>query len=192
MVNKYEDLTLPPPEQFEDGYKPIPKPRTDIPRQTRRPPKPKRPPPSPIKEHEELSSKIKELSRVLKGHAVSYTIKLQDTLNQLNHFTKTKEVVESHLKDLLKTMQRFKFIETLEVTFEKKGIDSKTRERVSICITAFFNSRAKTITKADDTELELSMSRQEILDTIEGWLSEGSGWTTDRVESNYINVTTYI
>ena len=26
-----EDLILPPPEQFQDGYKPIPKPRTDRP-----------------------------------------------------------------------------------------------------------------------------------------------------------------
>ena len=28
-----EDLILPPPEQFQDGYKPIPKPRTDRPLQ---------------------------------------------------------------------------------------------------------------------------------------------------------------
>ena len=26
---EYEDIILPPPEQFRDGYKPIPKPRTD-------------------------------------------------------------------------------------------------------------------------------------------------------------------
>ena len=38
-----EDLILPPPEQFQDGQKPIPKPRTDRPlkiRNARRPPKP--------------------------------------------------------------------------------------------------------------------------------------------------------
>ena len=89
-VNK--DLILPPP----DGYKPIPKPRTDRPLQI---------------------PKIKELNRALKGHAKSYEIELQDNLNPLNHFTKTKALVESHLENLLKDMKGFKFIEMLEVTF---------------------------------------------------------------------------
>ena len=84
-VNK--DLILPPP----DGYKPIPKPRTDRPLQI---------------------PKIKELNRALKGHAKSYDIELQDNLNPLNHFIKTKALVESHLEDLLKDMKGFKFIET--------------------------------------------------------------------------------
>ena len=109
----------------KDGYKPIPKPRTDRPLQI---------------------PKIKELNRALKGHVKSYEIELQDNLNPLNHFTKT----ESHLEDLLKTMKGFKFIETLEVMFEKDTIDSKTGKRVRIYKTAFFNGKAKTITKVDD------------------------------------------
>ena len=70
--------------------------------------------------------KIKELNKALKGHAKSYEIELQDNLYQLNHFTKTRPLTESHLKDLLKAMKGFKFTETLEVTFEKDTIDSKT------------------------------------------------------------------
>ena len=139
-------------------YKPIPKPRTD------RPPKP-----IPQVEDHIINvpvPKIKELNRALKGHAKSYGIELQDNLNPLNHFTKTKELVESHLESLLKDKKGFKFIETLEVTFEKDSIDSKTGKRVSIYKTAFFNGKAKTITKADDIEHELNMSRQEILNVI--------------------------
>ena len=105
MVNEYKDIIQPP-----DGYKPIPKPRTDR-QNARRLPKPQRLPPPPPKR--ESSSKIKELSRALKGHAKSYEVEIQDNLNLLNHFTKTKEVVESHLKDLLKTTKGYKFIETL-------------------------------------------------------------------------------
>ena len=82
----------------EDGYKPIPKPRTDRPLQI---------------------PKVKELNEALKGHAKSYKIELQDNLNPLNHFTKTRSQTESHLEDLLKTMKGFKFIETLEVTSER-------------------------------------------------------------------------
>ena len=88
-------------------------------------------------------------------------------------------------------MKGFKFIEMLEVTFEKETIDSKTRECVSIYKTAFFNSKTKTITKANHTELELSMSRQEILNMIDGWTLEGPGWVIDRIDSHYINITTY-
>ena len=161
-----EDLVLPPP----DEHKPIPKPRTDRPLQI---------------------SKIKELNRALKGHAKSYEIELQDNLNPLNHFTKTRPLTESHLEDLLKTMKGFKFIETLEVTFVKDTINSKTGKRVSIYKTAFFNGKAKTITKVDDIEPELNMSRQEILDVIDKWVSEGSGWVIDRIDSHYINVTLY-
>ena len=70
--------------------------------------------------------KIEKLDQALKGHTASYMIEIQDNLDPMNHFTKTKEVVESHLKDLLKTMKGFKFIKTLEVTFEKNTFDSKT------------------------------------------------------------------
>ena len=135
--------------------------------------------------------KIKELNRTLKGHAKSYGIELQDNLNPLNHFTKTRALIESHLENLLKDKKGFKFIETLEVTFEKDTIDSKTGKRVSIYKTAFFNGKAKTITKANDIEHELSMSRQKILNVIDKWVSEGSGWVIDRIDSHYINVTTY-
>ena len=154
----------------EDRYKPIPKPRTDRPLQI---------------------PKIKELNRALKGHVKSYEIELQDNLNPLNHFTKNRPLTESHLEDLLKTMKGFKFIETLEVMFEKDTIDSKTGKHISIYKTAFFNGKAKTITKVDDIEPELNMSRQEILNVIDKWASEGSGWDIDQIDSHYLNVTLY-
>ena len=96
---------------------------------------------------------------MLKGHAKSHSIELQDSLNPLNHFTKTKALIKSHLEDLLKDMKGFKFIETLEVMFEKDNIDSKTGKCVSIYKTAFFNSKAKIVTKVDDIERKLNMSR---------------------------------
>ena len=147
-----------------------------------KPPKPARkqpPPPIPQVEDRIINvpvPKIRELNKALKGHAKSYGIELQDNLNPLNHFTKTKALIQSHLENLLKDMKGFKFIETLEVTFEKDTIDSKTGKRASIYKTAFFNGKAKTITKANDIEPELSMSRQEILNVIDKWVSEGSGW----------------
>ena len=56
-------------------------------------------------------------------------------------------------------MKWFKFIETLEVTFKKETSNSKTRERENIYKTAFFNGKAKTITKASKIESELGFRR---------------------------------
>ena len=187
-VSNHEDLLNNNPSKDEVAQEPA----KDI-----KPPKPTRkPPPPPIPQVEDHIinvpvPKIKELNQALKGHAKSYGIELQDDLNPLNHFTKTRTLVESHLENLLKDMKGFKFIETLEVTFEKDTIDSKTGKHVSIYKTAFFNGKAKTITKANDIEHELSMSRQEILNVIDKWVSEGSGWVIDRIDSHYMNVTTY-
>ena len=190
MVKEYEDIIQPP-----DGYKPIPKSRTDRPLQLRRPPKPTRkPPPIPQVEDHIINvpvPKIKELNKALKGHAKLYGIELQNNSDPLNHFTKTKELVESHLESLLKDKKGFKFIEALEVTFGKVTIDKLTGKRESIYKTAFLNGKTKTITKASDIEHELNMSRQEILNLIDKWVSEGSGWVIDRIDSHYINVTTY-
>ena len=186
-VSNHENLLDNNPFKDEVAQEPA-KPKTD------RPPKPTRKPPILQVEDHIINMpvpKIKELKQGLKGHAKSYGIELLDNLNPLNHFTKTRALVESHLESLLKDKKGFKFIETLEVTFEKVTIDSITGKRVSIYKIAFFNGKAKTITKPDDIEPELNRSRQEILNVIDKWVSEGSGWVIDRINSHYINVTTY-
>ena len=51
--------------------------------------------------------------------------------------------------------------------------------------------KPKTITKPNDIEPELNISRQEILNMINQWVSESSGWAIDRIDSHFINVTLY-
>ena len=121
-VRNHEDLLDNDP--FKDQVAQEPAKRIKPPKPTRKPPAP------PIPQVEENITdvsvpKIKELNQALEGQAKSYGIELQDNLNPLNHFTKARPSIESHLEDLLKTMKGFKFIETLEVTFEKQTINSK-------------------------------------------------------------------
>ena len=121
-VSNHEDLL--DNDLFKDEVAQEPAKRIKPPKPTRKPP----PPPNPQLEDNIINvpvPKIKELNKALKGHAKSYDIELQDNLNPLNHFTKTKALVNSHLENLLKDMKGFKFIETLEVTFEKDTINSK-------------------------------------------------------------------
>ena len=88
-------------------------------------------------------------------------------------------------------MKGFKFIEMLELTFRKETSNSKTGECENIYKTAFFIGKAKTITKASEIESELRMSQQEILNSINIWVSEGLGWTIGKIDSNYINIVIY-
>ena len=176
----------PPPGAWRTTEKAGPD-RVKPPKPTRKPP----PPPIPQVEDNIINMNVPKIKEINKGHAKSYEIKLQDNLNPLNHFMKIEALVESHLENLSKDTKGFKFIEMLEVTFEKDTIDSKTGNRVSIYKTAFINGKAKTITKPNNIEPELNMPRQEILNTIDKWISEGSGWVIDRIDSHNINVTTY-
>ena len=126
--------------------------------------------------------KIKELNKALKNHAKSYRIEIQDYLNPLNDFTNTKAFIKSHLESLLKDMKGFKFIETLEVTFVKAVITKSGSTNKTISWTykkAFSNGKAKIITKPNDIGPELNISRQEILNMIDQWVSEGSGCVID-------------
>ena len=64
-------------------------------------------------------------------------------------------------------MKGYKFIETLETTFEKSAINPETLKRESTYKTAFFNGKAKSITKPSEIESKLSMSQQEIPNVID-------------------------
>ena len=77
-------------------------------------------------------------------------------------------------------MKGFKFIEKLVVAFNKNVANSQGVKLETIYKMAFFNGKAKIITKVNDIEPELNMSRQEILNVIDKWVSEGSGWVIDR------------
>ena len=88
-------------------------------------------------------------------------------------------------------MKGFKFLITLEGTFEKNTLDSETGKRENIHKIAYFNSKAKTIANASEIESKQYASKEEILAIIEVWISEGSGWTIDRVDHNYIDVVNY-
>ena len=75
--------------------------------------------------------------------------------------------------------------------FRKRELSPEIGKSEFMFKTAFFNGKAKTITKASEIESELSMFQQEILNMIDIWVSEGSGWTIDKIDSNYINIVVY-
>ena len=86
---------------------------------------------------------------------------------------------------ILTSMKGLKFVETLEVTF-KKFVNSEIVHK-----TAYFNSKPQTIINNQEIVEKLKLSQQQILNIIAQWISEGSGWTIESVDSHYLNIVQY-
>ena len=109
-------------------------------------------------------------------------------LIQLNS---TIDSVASLLKKQLNEMKGIKHIETLKPTFKKTTVDADKNDPKIIFKTAYFNSKDKTIINGDEINESIQTSNQEILNGIAVWLSEGSGWTVESIDDQYINIVKY-
>ena len=97
----------------------------------------------------------------------------------------TRNGVERQVTTLLNEMKGLKYIETLQVTFEKIS------SNIIIEKSAYFNSASQTIINQMEINNALQMSKQNILNKIAQWISEGSGWTVKSVDSHYMNIAKY-
>ena len=57
--------------------------------------------------------------------------------------------------------------------------------------TAYFNSKPQTIINNVMISESLQLSKEQILNIIAQWISEGSGWTIEFVDSHYLNIVQY-
>ena len=130
-------------------------------------------------------TKIEQTNKALKGYTKSYEIGIKHNIDPLIQMQNTRKAIEYHINTLLNEMKGFKFVETLKVTF-KKLTDGETVYR-----SAYFNSSAQTIINQTEINNSLQMSKQQILNKIAEWISQGSGWTIKSVDSHYLNIVKY-
>ena len=171
MVKQYEDNIIQPPAEFRDNYKPIPAPRT-------KKNAVKKPVPTP-------RTIIKQTDKALKGFAKSYEINIRNNRDPLVQMQNTRKGAEHRVITLLNEMKGLKYVETLKVTFEKISAD------VIVEKSAYFNSTSQTIINNTEINEALQMSKQNLLNQISRWISEGSGWTIKSVDSHYLNMAKY-
>ena len=131
------------------------------------------------------------LRKALKNYTKSFGIKITDKNYPLIQPNSTIDSVASLLKKQLNEMKGIKHIETLKLTFKKTTIDADKNEPKMIFKTAYFNSKAKTTINETGTNESIQTSNQEILTSIAVWLSEGSGWTVESIDEQYINIVKY-
>ena len=170
MAKEYEENIILPPPEFRDDYKPVPAPRTKKPMD--------KPVPAP-------RTKIEQTDKALKGYTKSFEINIKNNKDPLAQMQNTRKAIEHHVITLLNEMKGLKYVETLKVTFEKNSGDEIVEK------TAYFNSAPQTIINQMEINEALQMSKQNILNQISQWISEGSGWTIKSVDSHYLNIVKY-
>ena len=166
MAKEYEENIILLPPEFRDNYKPIPAPRS------------KKPVPAP-------RTKIEQTDKALKGYTLSYEISIKNNKDPLAQMQNTRKAIEHRVITLLNEMKGLKYVETLKVTFSKMS-DGET-----VIKTAYFNSKVQTIINHTEINEALQMSKQNVLNLISQWISEGSGWTIQSVDSHYLNIVKY-
>ena len=131
------------------------------------------------------SIKIKQLNKALKGYTKSFEISIINNKDPLTQLQNTRKAVEYHIMKILTSMKGLKFIETLMVTF-KKIVNSEI-----VYKTAYFNSKPQTIINNVEIPEALQLSKEQILNIIAQWISEGSGWTIESVDNHHLNIVQY-
>ena len=116
---------------------------------------------------------------------ISIKISIKNDKDPLIQLQSTRMTIESRINNILESMKGIKYIETLKVTLEKMsdgGIVTKT---------AYFNSVAQTIINHIDIAEALQLSKQQVLNKVAQWISEGSGWVIISVDNHYLNIVKY-
>ena len=84
---------------------------------------------------------------------------------------------------MLREKRSFKHIISVKISLKKRIKDNEFGPR-----TFYFNSPVKTVI---NRKYHLNDSVQEILNLLDIWISEGSGWIIDKIKGLYINTSNY-
>ena len=143
-------------------------------------PKPRNKKPVPLPR-----TKIEQVDKALKGYTKSFEIGIKNNKDPLEQLQNTRKAIEYHIIKILTSMKGLKFVETFRVTFKKS-----TKDKIEYK-TAYFNSKPQTIINNIEINEALQLSKQQILNMIAQWISEGSGWTVESVDNHYLNIVQY-
>ena len=114
------------------------------------------------------------------GYAMSYKVEIIEKKDPIVQLEASKLSIKNLFSNLLNEIKGFKYQITVKVLFKK------TQWRNRIC-SRFFNSVTKTVI---NHTFCLENAFQEILYLIDNWINGRSGWITESIKSQYINIST--
>ena len=126
-------------------------------------------------------NKIKA-DHAFKGYAQTFRVEIVDRKNPICQSNANKLAIKALFSDLLNETKGFRYQVTMKVLLKKYKISEIE------FAPAYFNSTVKTVI---NYKTGLEDSFQEILYRIGNWINKGSGWITESIDAQYINISTY-
>ena len=101
----------------------------------------------------------------------------------------SKLCIKDLFKDLLYEMKGFKYQITLHVTLKKNKL--KDNAKYTEYAGVYLNSFVKIVIN-ENFEPSIDKSFEEVFYMLDNWINEGSGWIIEFINSQYLNISTYI
>ena len=133
----------------------------------------------------DIEATFTQRAKAIRGYTRSYEIGLTNKQDPLIQLQNTRLVIENNLLKILTEMKGIKFNEVLKITFKKQVGDEPIEK------TAYFNGKPQTVINEMEIVESLQITQEQLVNKIQQWISEGSGWTIQSVDSHFINVVEY-
>ena len=126
---------------------------------------------------------IIKTNHAFQGYAMLYKVEIVEKKDLILQLEASKSGIKDLFSDLLNETKGFKYQITTQVLLKKYKPNWEI-EFAPVC----FNWVTKLVI---NHRFKLEESFQEILYMIDAWINNGSGWITESIESQYINISTY-
>ena len=120
---------------------------------------------------------------MLKRYAEAYKVETVNNRNLSDSLSVSKKSIKNLFNKLLREKRGFKYIISVKITLKKQINDNEFDPR-----TVYFNSPVKTVI---NQRYRLNDSFEEILNLLDIWINEGSGWVIDKIKGLCINISNY-
>ena len=117
---------------------------------------------------------ISNNERTFRGYAKTYRVEVINDRNLSDLLSVIKNSVKNLFDELLREKRSFKYIISVKITLKKRINDNEFNLK-----TLYFNSLIKTVI---NRRYHLNDSFEEILNLLDIWINEGSGWIIDKIE----------
>ena len=126
---------------------------------------------------------ISRKERAFRGYAETYKIAIINNKNLSDSLSVSKNGIKNLFDELLTKERGFSYIIKVKITLKKRINDNEFDSK-----TFYFNSLVKTVI---NQRYRLNYSFEEILNLLDIWINEGSGWVIDQIKGLYINISNY-
>ena len=127
---------------------------------------------------------ISKRERAFKNYAETYEVEVVDRISLSDSLFLAKSSIIDLFSDLLEEKRGFKYVLLATITL-KRWNNAINRYDIE---TIYINSEAVTVT---NQRFNLSTSYEKLKNILDIWTGQGSGWTVDKIEGLYINISSY-